>query len=53
MEEVIKKLQTEFSKETYKRENKLAFAIGYLEDNSNVNRKEAMQIIGKIFFEEL
>ena len=51
MEEVIKKLKQEFKKEQYdSKRSKLAYAIGYLEDNEELTRKEAVSIIRMIFF---
>lgn len=49
MEEAIEKLQKEFSKGTYNRDNKLAFAMGYLQENEKVKRSEAIEILFKIF----
>ncbi len=54
-EEVIEHLKKEFHKSDYiyTRDNKVAFAIGYLKDNKNVNRYEAIDILENIFFERL
>lgn len=53
MEEIIEILKEKFQNKGFTRDNKIAFAIGYLEDCEKVNRKEAIQIINAIFFNKL
>lgn len=53
MEEVIEILKEKFQNKDYTRDNKIAFAIGYLEECEKVNRKEAIQIMSEIFFNRL
>ena len=54
MEEVIEKFKKEFESNTYStRDYKLAYAIGFLENCDEVDRKEAIQIIHQIFKYEL
>lgn len=53
--EVIEKLKENFNDSNYTctRENKLAFAIGYLKENKKVNRYEAIDILEDIFFQRI
>ncbi len=54
-EEVIEHLKKEFYKSDYiyTRDNKVAFAIGYLKNNEKVNRYDAIDILEDIFFKRI
>lgn len=53
MEEMLKELKEYFKIQKYDKDNQLAFAIGYLKDCNKVNKKQAIEIIEKIFFGEI
>ena len=54
MNDIIAKFKEEFKSDVYcSRDYKLAYAIGYLENCEELNRKEAIQILHKIFKFEL
>ena len=54
MEELIKKIQQNFKEHNINSiEQKIAFIIGYLEENDKVNKKQFIDVLRKINVGEL
>lgn len=50
MDEIIKEIK---EKSFLDKTNKIAYAIGYMQDSEKVNKKEALEVIYKILVNEI
>lgn len=54
MEEIIEMMKEDFKKYQIKGiNNQIAYACGYLEENEDVTRRQAVEIIRRILFEKI